>query len=90
MFNKFVFKIPDPLIVAAAVLLSLLQVYVLYLWLGGKARCPNCGKPPVASSGLAFGVSPFISRCSRCDYPLCLPELEKDLAEKNAVLNGVL
>lgn len=62
----------------------------LFSFLGGKARCPQCKAPPLVFSKLLgvgpvvrFGIPLFerqIKRCHKCDYPLSLAELEKDLA----------
>ena len=85
VIDTYVIRVPKSVGVVMIVIASFGQLYALFLWLGGKACCPNCGKAPIASSGLAFGISPFIKRCSRCDYPLTIQELEKDLAaEANA------
>jgi membrane associated rhomboid family serine protease len=62
----------------------------LFSFLAGKARCPQCKTTPLVFSKL-FGVGPVmgfgiplferqIKRCHKCDYPLSLAELEKDLA----------
>jgi len=62
----------------------------LFSFLGGKARCPQCKTMPLVFSKLLgvgpvvqFGIPLFerqIKRCHKCDYPLSLAELEKDLA----------
>jgi hypothetical protein len=66
----------------------------LFSFLGGKARCPQCKTTPLVFSKLLgvgpvvrFGIPLFerqIKRCHKCDYPLSLPELEKDLAAEAA------
>ncbi len=69
--------------------IKLLQ-WIYIFWLG-NARCPQCGATPIANERL-FGVGPSvgfgvplfecqIKRCCKCDYPLSLKELEKDLAK---------
>jgi hypothetical protein len=66
----------------------------LFSFLGGKARCPQCKATPLVFSKL-LGVGPVvrfgipllerqIKRCHKCDYPLSLAELEKDLAAERA------
>jgi hypothetical protein len=66
----------------------------MFSFLGGKARCPQCKATPLAFSKLLgvgpvvrFGIPLFerqIKRCHKCDYPLSLAELEKDLAAEEA------
>jgi hypothetical protein len=66
----------------------------LFSFLGGKARCPQCKTTPLVFSKLLgvgpvvrFGIPLFerqIKRCHKCDYPLSLAELEKDLAAEEA------
>ena len=71
----------------------------LFSFLGGKARCPQCKTMPLVFSKLLgvgpvvrFGIPLFerqIKRCHKCDYPLSLAELEKDLAaERQAQEQG--
>lgn len=66
----------------------------LFSFLGGKARCPQCKTPPLVFRKL-LGIGPVIGfgipllerqikRCHKCDYPLSLAELEKDLAAERA------
>ncbi len=68
----------------------------LFSFLGGKARCPQCKRPPLVFRKL-LGVGPVIGfgipllerqikRCHKCDYPLSLAELEKDLAAERQAL----
>lgn len=68
----------------------------LFSFLGGKARCPQCKTPPLVFRKL-LGVGPVIGfgipllerqikRCHKCDYPLSLAELEKDLAAERQAL----
>lgn len=64
----------------------------LFSFLGGKARCPQCKTPPLVFRKLlgvgpiiGFGIPIFvrqIKRCHKCDYPLSLAELEKDLEQE--------
>ena len=68
----------------------------LFSFLGGKARCPQCKTPPLVFRKLlgvgpviGFGIPIFarqIKRCHKCDYPLSLTELEKDLAAERQAL----
>jgi hypothetical protein len=68
----------------------------LFSFLGGKARCPQCKTMPLVFSKLLgvgpvvrFGIPIFerqIKRCHKCDYPLSLAELEKDLAAERQAL----
>ncbi len=66
----------------------------LFSFLGGKARCPQCKATPVVFRKL-LGIGPVIGfgipllerqikRCHKCDYPLSLAELEKDLTAERA------
>lgn len=69
----------------------------LLSFLAGKARCPQCKTMPLVFSKLLgvgpvvrFGIPLFerqIKRCHKCDYPLSLAELEKDLAEERQALS---
>lgn len=91
--------------VPLGVILSLGLLFVwffprgLFSFLGGKARCPQCKTPPLVFRKLlgvgpviGFGIPLFerqIKRCHKCDYPLSLAELEKDLAaERQAQEQG--
>jgi hypothetical protein len=66
----------------------------LFSFLAGKARCPQCKAIPLVFSKLLgvgpvvrFGIPLFerqIKRCHKCDYPLSLGELEKDLELERA------
>ena len=80
--DKQITKVPFAIGLSVALLASGGMLRVLYLSLLGKARCPNCYQPPMQSSGLAFGIALRIKRCGRCDYPLTLEELEKDLTKE--------
>ncbi len=73
--------------------LSWFFVKGLFSFLGGKARCPQCKSPPLVFSKF-LGIGPIISmgiplfecqisRCHKCDYPLSIAELEKDLAAES-------
>jgi hypothetical protein len=88
--------------VPLGVILSLGLLFVwffpkgLFSFLGGKARCPQCKTPPLVFRKLlgigpviGFGIPLFerqIKRCHKCDYPLSLAELEKDLAAERQAL----
>lgn len=88
--------------VPLGVILSLGLLFVwffprgLFSFLGGKARCPQCKTMPLVFSKLLgvgpivrFGIPLFerqIKRCHKCDYPLSLAELEKDLAAERQAL----
>jgi hypothetical protein len=71
----------------------------LFSFLGGKARCPQCKTMPLVFSKLLgvgpvvrFGIPLFerqIKRCHKCDYPLSLAELEKDLELERQALEQV-
>jgi hypothetical protein len=81
----FFFKVPLWIGFPFAFMASIALLRILFLSLLGKACCPNCKYPPIQKSGLTFGIALRISRCERCDYPLNLDELEKDL-RKNSVI----
>ena len=81
--DKQISKVPFALGLSVALLASGGMIRILFLTLLGKARCPNCYQPPMQSSGLASGLALRIKRCGRCDYPLNLEELKKDLAKEN-------
>jgi len=71
----------------------------LFSFLGGKARCPQCKATPLVFRKLlgvgpviGFGIPLFerqIKRCHKCDYPLSLAELEKDLELERQALKQV-
>lgn len=93
-YHLFFSHIPkDQVPLSAILLIGLLFVWFfpqgLFSFLGGKARCPQCKTPPLVFRKLlgigpviGFGIPLFerqIKRCHKCDYPLSLGELEKDL-----------
>ncbi len=103
-YHLFFSRVPkDQVPLSAILLIGLLFVWFfprgLFSFLGGKARCPQCKRPPLVFLKL-LGVGPVIGfgipllerqikRCHKCDYPLSLVELEKDLElERQAQARG--
>jgi hypothetical protein len=102
--NLFFFHIPKDQ-ASWAVILSVGFLFVwffpkgLFSFLGGKARCPQCKATPLVFRKLlgvgpviGFGIPLFerqIKRCHKCDYPLSLAELEKDLELERQALKQV-
>jgi|688.fasta_scaffold114371_3 hypothetical protein len=51
--------------------------------------CPNCGATPrEESSGYGAGISFNPKRCVRCDYPLSVEEMQKDLTLEKQEAEG--
>lgn len=51
--------------------------------------CPNCGATPrEESSGYGAGISFNPKRCVRCDYPLSVDEMQKDLTLEKQEAEG--
>jgi hypothetical protein len=64
------------------ILVALFYCAIRCVYLGfTRFTCPNCGIPPHNTS-FGGGLSLNPKRCHRCDYPLNLEELEKDLAKE--------
>ena len=82
-------QVPLSIILPLGILTGWFILRGLFSFLGGKARCPQCKATPLVFSKLLgigpvvrFGIPLFerqIKRCHKCDYPLSLTELEKDL-----------
>jgi hypothetical protein len=90
-------QVPLSIILLLGILTGWFVLRGLFSFLGGKARCPQCKSPPLVFSKL-LGLGPVvrfgipllerqIKRCHKCDYPLSLVELEKDLATVRAEVN---